>query len=200
MIQARMRSFVWVSKMCPSLKGVSMSQADPCVPCACLCEQPRTVPSNMSCNAGVLMTLTDPRIDPRSLLNRQALHRFSTGASGVCLLAARFSTGDSGVYVGCQDLFLSEVSGRFEVRCRRVVCDAHREGWCLSCMLEAQIRLSMACVDICDNSVRMSAKGGRPGTPDAGRMCEPRRVVVTFAQNSSSLGARSKRSKSSSEP
>ncbi|KAF5831417.1 hypothetical protein DUNSADRAFT_13152 [Dunaliella salina] len=32
----------------------------------------------------------------------------------------QFSTGDSGVYVGCQDLFLSEVSGRFEVRCRRV--------------------------------------------------------------------------------
>ena len=38
----------------------------------------------------------------------------------VCVCVHRFSTGDAGVYIGCQDLFLSEVSGRFEVRCRRV--------------------------------------------------------------------------------
>jgi len=47
---------------------------------------------------------------------------FPQAACRFAARARRFSTGDSGVYLGCQDLFLSEVSGRFEVRCRRVSC------------------------------------------------------------------------------
>lgn len=42
--------------------------------------------------------------------------------------ACRFSTGGSGVYLGAHDLFLSEVSGRFELACEKVrqcTCAVH---------------------------------------------------------------------------